>query len=551
MKHTLAVILLFFLGLNLRGQTMSEPKEGTISFVTAQNIYVKFQSTENISVGDTLFIIEKAEMIPVLIVKDLSSISCVCAPISAKQLAVGDKLLTRQKIIQAKITNENTVEPKPLPLFEKGKSFSEDTGLPKELKQDINGRISVSSYSNISKGSAPMQRMRYNFSLNAQNIGNSKLSAETYISFVNKINDANDAKAIKNNVFNALKIYSLAFTYAFNKNNVLSVGRKINPKLSSVGSIDGLQYETKIKSITLGAYGGTRPDYMNYGFNSKLVQYGGYFGHDYATKDGKSIQTSVALVEQKNNGKTDRRFAYFQHTNSLVKNLYLFGSVEFDLYKNVMNPSDSTFSQKNNPDLTNLYISVRYKVIKQLSLSLSYSNRKNIIYYETYKDIIGRLMEAATMQGYMCQISFRPGKFISLGANAGYRYSKQDPRPSKNLYSYLTFNNVPGLKASATISATLLETNYLSGRIYSAGLTRDLIRGKLDGGLNYRYIKYIYINKAVADVTAKSPPLVQHMAEVNLNWRLMKKLSCSLNFEGTFEKAKNYNSIYINLTQRF
>ncbi|MEI6748089.1 MAG: hypothetical protein WCM93_02905 [Bacteroidota bacterium] len=560
MKQILLFVLLILSGFCLKGQTLSEAKEGAISFVTSQNVYVKFTSTENISVGDTLFMLEEAKMIPVLIVKDLSSISCVCLPISTKPLSVADKLITRQKIIQTGKTNETVTEPKIEPLFVQGKPFSEDTGLPKELKQDINGRISISSYSNLSKGTTPSQRMRYTFSLNAQNIKNSKLSAETYISFVNKINDANDAKAIKSDVFNALKIYSLAFDYAFNKNNILSVGRKINPKLSSVGSIDGLQYESKFKSLTVGIFGGTRPDYMNYSFNANLLQYGGYFGHDYATKDGRNMQTSIALVEQKNRGNTDRRFAYFQHSNSLVNNLYLFGSVEFDLFNKKLSTiqEDSntftriyTFTQDNSPNLSNLYLSVRYKVLKQLSLSLSYNSRKNIIYYETYRDIIGRLLEAATMQGYMCQVSYRPGKIVSIGANGGYRYSKKDPRPLKNLYSYLTFNKVPWINASATLSATLMETSYLSGRIYSMGISRDLIPGKIDGGINYRYIKYTYMNKAVSDMAAKTPPLVQHMAEMSLNWRLMKKLSCSMNYEGTFEKAKNYNSIYVNLTQRF
>jgi len=140
-------------------------------------------------------------------------------------------------------------------------------------------------------------------------------------------------------------------------------------------------------------------------------------------------------------------------------------------------------------------------------------------------------------------LNFRPFKNISLGANAGYRLSKQDPKPSKNLYSYLTFNKVPWLNASATISATLMETSYISGSIYSAGISRDLVPGKLYGGLNYRYVQYKF--------QYAEAPLTQNMAEMNLNWRLMKKLTCSVNFEGTFEKKRNYERIYANITQRF
>jgi hypothetical protein len=143
----------------------------------------------------------------------------------------------------------------------------------------------------------------------------------------------------------------------------------------------------------------------------------------------------------------------------------------------------------------------------------------------------------------MFQVNIRPVKNLTIGANAGYRFSKQDPRPTKNLYTYLTYSNVPWLNASATISATLLETSYLSGNIYSFGLSRDLVPGKLYGGIGYRYVKYKF--------QSAETPLVQNMAELNLTWRLMKKLSCSFNYEGTFEKGINYDRIFVNLTQRF
>jgi hypothetical protein len=538
MKLILFIFLLLLSGLNLKAQTTGESKVGTISYITAQNVYVKFESTDNIVVGDTLFITQDAKMIPVLVVKDLSSISCVCGAISSRKLSVGDMISSNKIYIQPKATVEPVIIPLN-PAVVKSDTVTAYKELSKELKQDISGRVSVSSYSNFSNVSDFSQRMRYTFSLNADNIGNSKLSGETYISFVHKINEWSE---IQNDIYNGLKIYSLALSYAFDKSNIMWVGRKINPRLSSVGAIDGIQYEHKFKTISTGIYVGTRPDNMNYSFNSALFQYGGYIGHDYSTGKG-SMQSTLAFIEQTNNGNTDRRFAYLQHSNSLITNLNFFGSVEFDFYNKVRNTQDSTLTQDNTPNLSNLYVSLRYRVIKQLTLSLSYSARNNIIYYETYKNIIDQLLEAATLQGYMFQVNIRPVKNFTIGANAGYRFSKQDPRPTKNLYTYLTYSNVPWLNASATISATLLETSYLSGNIYSVGLSRDLVPGKLYGGIGYRYVKYKF--------QSAETPLVQNMAELNLTWRLMKKLSCSFNYEGTFEKGINYDRIYVNLTQRF
>ncbi len=415
---------------------------------------------------------------------------------------------------------------------------------PKKRTQIVTGNISVASYLNFSDVSANSQRMKYTFSMLMQNIGNTKLSAETYISFAHKLGDWN---SVQSDIFNGLRVYSLSVNYEFNKHNQLWLGRKINPRISNAGAIDGLQYELRTGAFTLGAFGGTRPDYKNYSFNPNLFQFGAYLGHDLKGKHG-SMQTTVALIDQMNTGKTDRRFAYLQHTNALVRNLYFFGSMEVDLYKQTMNTVDTvlydtTYKQDNSPRLSNLYLSLRYRPVRQLSLSISYSSRQNVIYYETYKSYVDRLLEAATVNGFIFQINYQPAKLLSIGINAGYRDSKNDPRASKNLYGYLTYSNIPGLKVAATLSATLLETSYMSGQIYGLGISRDLVPGKLSGGLDYRHVRYKFYSGETK--------LIQNMGEANLTWRILKKLSCGLYYEGTFDNSSMFNRLYINITQRF
>ncbi|MCK4989826.1 MAG: hypothetical protein KAS29_05045, partial [Bacteroidales bacterium] len=90
---------------------------------------------------------------------------------------------------------------------------------------------------------------------------------------------------------------------------------------------------------------------------------------------------------------------------------------------------------------------------------------------------------------------------------------------------------------------TWLETSYLSGQIYGLGISRDLIAGKLYGGLKYRYVDYLYQNSEI--------DLIQHVSEASLSWKVYKKLSLSLYYEGTFEKQLPYNRLYINISQRF
>ncbi|NTW25379.1 MAG: hypothetical protein HGA37_11820, partial [Lentimicrobium sp.] len=213
------------------------------------------------------------------------------------------------------------------------------------------------------------------------------------------------------------------------------------------------------------------------------------------------------------------------------------GSAEFDLYKKVDEVED------NSPRLSNLYLSIRYRLMQQLSFAFSYSARKNVVYYESYKTFIEQLLESETQQGYLFQVNARPMKKMSVGATAGYRFRKGDPHPSNNLYAYLTYSQVPYINVAATLSATIIKTSYLSGGIYSLNLTRDIINGKLSGGVGYKFVDYNFLNTETGQM--------QHIGELNLNWRMNKKLSFSVNYEGTYDSRYFYNRIYGQLTRRF
>lgn len=514
---------------------------GNISYITSSNIYIKFVSTSHLQPGDTLFVSENERPIPALIVNSLSSMSCVARPIIDRKFSVGDSIIsTRKKFIEPEApVSEQPVQVTAIVSEEPKESEPDilETGTLQETqidrKQRISGKIGLASYTNFSNTSAATsQKMRYTLSLNAENIHGGRFSTETYISFVHRDQEWN---LIQDNIFNGLKVYNLAVHYQIPEKAHIWFGRKINPKLSSVGAIDGLQAEVKLGSFSVGAILGSRPDYTDYSINPELGQYGGFVSHEEKTKSG-FLQTSAAFVEQKNSGKTDRRFVYLQHSNTLLPKLYVFGSAELDLYKIVQDVTD------NSARLTNLYMMLRYRFHPKYTASLSFSSRNNIVYYETYKDIVERLLEAEATQGYSLQITARPFKYTSFGARAGYRNRKQDPKPSKNLYVYASYLKLPFIHASTTISFTMLETSYLNGDIYSIQLNKDLLKGKIYTGVGYRHVSYQFYNA--------SSTLNQHLAELNVNWRIYKKLSTGIYYEGTFEKVNTFNRIYINLTQR-
>jgi hypothetical protein len=538
MRFKTILCFLIIFSAALKGQTQNDNVSGRVSFASSQNIYVKFKSTEGISAGDTLFTSSAGKIIPVLIVNNLSSTSCVCTSITAKNLPVSQEILAKKKTKQVKAeikASEKSIKESQINIA--SADTSKNSSYKKEIKQNkqkINGSISAYSYSDFSNTPAKNStRLRYNYTLDARNIGNSKFSVENYITFRHKIGDWS---AVKSDIFNALKVYTFAVRYEPDKTTRITLGRAINYRISSIGAMDGLQVEKTFNKFTLGAVGGFRPDYTDYGFNSKLFQYGGYVAYDTKSAD-KYSETSLAFMEQMNNLKTDRRFIYLQHSNSILKNVFFFSTFEVDLYKVKNSVPQNTL------DLTSLYLSLRYRITKNFSLMASYDQRKNVLFYETYKSLIDSVLQSEKRESFRLQANYRITNNITLGVESSYRFLKSDPHPSRNIYGYLTYYQIPALKISLTLNGTYLESAFMNGRILGANISKDLLNGRFQASLGYNYTEYT--------LSESKLNILQNTGEISLFWLFTKKMSFSANYEGTFEKHDKYSRVYLMIRKRF
>ena len=516
--------------------------EGTVSYLSSQNVYVKFKSTEGIEVGDTLFLKKGEVLIPAMLVSNKSSSSCVNTPIVEQKFEVKDELYAKVAISGKEKKEEEKEEkqeerPSAKPLVTVVEDQGEEEAGKSEFKQKKKSRISAASYSTMSSGenAQTLHRMRYAFNLTGSNINNSRFSTENYITFRHTLGEWQE---VQDNLADALKVYTLAVKYDLDKRSNITLGRKINYKISSMGAIDGLQVEKGLgREFLVGALAGTRPDFADYGFNANLLQVGAFVGH-YSAPDKKFQQSTLAFVEQRNGSSTDRRFTYFQHSNNLAKNMTIFTSFEVDLYEKVNGEVHNKLS------LANLCASLRYRFSKKLNASLSYDNRKNIIFYESYKNFIDQLVDDETRQGLRLNASYRLFKLVTWGANLSWRFQKSDMNLSKNLNTYVNISRLPFIKAQLSLSANFLQTNYIDSKVFGLRLSKDLIKGKLNGDLYFRYGEYHY--KANENTNR------QEIIGASLSYRLMKKLSFYLYYEGTFDNiGYDYNRLNTKLIQRF
>lgn len=525
----------------LWGQGNTAWESGAVSFTSSRNVYVKFSTTKDIKIGDTLFISTEGRYLPALLIDNKSSTSTVCTPIAGRTFQKKDLLFARVPKPKSEPMPE---EPPTKAVPEKTaeiKTGAAPVLTPEEDQDDqpvsnekIRARLSAASYSSLSDY-RELHRMRYALSFQGAHLNDSRFSTDAYVTFRHEIGAWDE---VRDNLSNALKVYALSVRYDIDSMSNLTLGRRINPNMSSIGAIDGMQYERSFGRVQLGGIAGFRPDFANYGFNPDLLEAGGYVMLVSDEAATHHHQTTFGFMEQTNRGNTDRRFAYLQHSSNPFDALNLFGSFEVDLYENLNSEAHGTLK------LTNLFLSMRYRVNRKLRLSLSYDNRRNIIYYESYRSFIDQLVQDETRQGLRFNLNLRPVKLITLGLNTGWRFQKSGNNESKNLRLFLNCSRIPKLNMRASLSANFLQTSFIESQIFDLRLSRQIIKKRLDGDVYGRMVEYHYRHN---DSIVR-----QNIVGVSFSLRIRKQLSLFLYYEGTFDhRDEQFHRINTKIIQRF
>jgi len=538
MKYYFLILILFYSNLLFPKEEMTRVLEGSVSYISSQNIYVKFKSTEGIQAGDTLFIKDKNNYLPAIKVDYISSTSCAGVSITNKKIEINTLVyafifdeVNDTTAVETELTEAAAIVPAVIPAVT---STEIDTKTSLEPVPTTSGRDSIQSYSNFTNQSSRFdyQRWRYTFQLNANRIGGSGFSYSQYLSFAYRASDWN---YISSNLEDAFRVYNLSMNYSFNDATSLWFGRHLNSKISNVGPIDGLQFETGVGGWSFGAAVGSRPTLDNMGWDFNLFEYGAYVYRADAVANGNMFNT-LGYFTQTNDFKTDRRFIYYQHSNSAIENTRIFLSTEVDLYKIVYGESQSEFS------LTSLYTSINFRPSDLFSLFLSYDARKNVIYYETFKSFADSVYENETRQGFRTRLTLKPVKNLYLGIDYGYRFRRGDPKPANNYGGYITYSQIPGIESSATASFNRINSSYVNGDIWSFNLSRPIVYG-VGLWLGYRFTTYQF-REGIPDLTQQS-------ASVGLSTYLLKPVILNFTYEGNFESTQTSGRFLANLTYRF
>ena len=130
-----------------------------------------------------------------------------------------------------------------------------------------------------------------------------------------------------------------------------------------------------------------------------------------------------------------------------------------------------------------------------------------------------------------------------FGINSGYRFSKDDPQPSRNYGINASYSLLPFGFSSISVNYNKIESGYVDGSYYGVTLYKDLLNGDINLGMGYKKVDYNFPNGA--------DKFLQNIGSVDLSWRLTKNTYLSMNYEGTFQEVATYSRLYLNLNVRF
>ncbi|HMN48153.1 MAG TPA: hypothetical protein PKD67_03370 [Ignavibacteriaceae bacterium] len=537
-KKYIIISIIFFNCFIFSQSNTNEFKEGKVGYTSSQFIYVLFNNTNGVNEGDTIFTKVKNKFNPALIVKFISSSSAACEKINneefKKDLPIFAKIENHQETVSQ---TEDTLMLKSsanVITVDETKNITTSKKVI-EHNNEFSGRYSVQSYTGFSNldRSSDYLRWRHSLLLGIRNIAGSSLSFSTYSMLAYRVSEWT---SVSSNLGKAFKVYEMNLNYQFDESTNLWVGRYLNRKISNLSVVDGAQFEKSFSFLTFGLVAGSRPNFIDFGINTKLFEYGIYFNRADSIGSGL-MENTLSFFEQTNDFKTDRRFVYFQHNNNFLYHTSLFASAEVDLYK-VQNGL-----HKNDLSLTSLYLSARYTPINEISFNLSYDARKNVIYYETFKSLADSVLENETRQGFRARTVIRPWNNIYLSFQYGYRYSKSDAKPSSNYGGSIAFNTIPFIEASTTFDFNRLKSNYVDGYIYSVNLDKYFTDISSDFSIGFRKTEYSFFNN--------SSKLDEKAILLNFSTSVFRLFSFSISYEGVFESVRTFNRVLIDLTTRF
>jgi len=529
MKKFFLLLAIFSSGVFGQG---NQKVTGTITYVSSQNFYVRFENTSGVSVGDTVYLSESGTQAGTI--KYLSSQSAACTYFSTAGVELNSRVYVVTSTIKKDQQPNKTTEAVNNPPLWNAQSGGNNNISASENTVDLGGRFSIRSFINSSSNAkhSQTQYWRYGLSLRSSKFGINNLEFQATATYGYRADSWKNSGSVWNN----LKVYDFFFSYKPTVSLQIQAGRIRNQNLYSLSTFDGLLFDYTFSKFQVGTFVGSHPDWQNMGVNIKLMQYGAFLSRE-DSLGRLYMNNTLSFANQTHSGKTDRRFLYFLHRSRTTDFSFAVSS-EFDLYQVEMNTPKSIFKP------TSIYASASYRFDRKLSFDLSYDARRTIYYFDSFKSTIDSILDTRMRQGVRLGAYYQWSRTFSVGLNGGFANQPGDVHPSFNGGTSVSFTELTNLNFSIVGDFTYLQSNFLNGFSYGVKVSKSFLANTLTAGFGFRRVDYLFARNTSDGVS-------QNIFDADAHWLIFKSLYLNFSYEFVSEKRISANRIFMGVSQSF
>lgn len=479
------VILLLVLGITSVALAQTKSKEFKVKYISVDHIYLDSGSAEGLAVGDKVQIFRDGKVIANLEVVYTSEHSASCKIVDkTRDIIVGD---TAQAEIEIKT---ESIEEQETRRRQRQFQTNGKNGKERNLTR-VSGYLSLQwyQYSDIGNDHRyDFKQPTIRFKLNAKKLWNDEYyfrikMRSRYNERSRRYNSSVPRSEWRN------RLYEVSFSYE-NRSSLINykAGRIISNKFSGVGYIDGLLLQHNItEQFHWGLFGGTQPEWQYSDFQTSFQKYGAFVSYQKGDYGEQRFESTLAAAGAYHSSTVSREFLYLQNSYNYGRKWNVYQSLELDINRDWRKKKTGE-----SISMTGLYLTGRYFMTDDLSMGLSYDNRKNYYTYEM-RSLADSLFDNAFRQGLRASFSARLTRNMRLFGNSGIRDRGQG---SDLTYSYMAGFNVTDL-LNQRITLMLRGAGF--SNLYTEGFNPSISLSKyFNGGHSFgvSYGNYSYTLKA-------------------------------------------------------
>ncbi|MFQ6606768.1 MAG: hypothetical protein ACE5DP_03865 [Fidelibacterota bacterium] len=482
--------------------------EGSITYLTMDQVYCDLGSDQGAQVGDTLHVWRRDEEVGLLVITNVARKSSVSRPLNPpEKFQLGDrvrleKVVTRAPVEESKpeVSPVETSKERPFQLAQSG---------------SVTLRYTHTQFSGKGSDKRGIGVVQYGLRLK-------KVRFWTY--------------GRQNFQDNTFTLYQARFTFGQRGDRWFTqLGRVYTSELAGIGASDGILFSRRVRSrFYVGGLAGVQPQPGTLKLNTQVKKMG-VFINLHHQGERHPTATSLAYIRQMAGTEVDREFVYGKFSTNFGKLLSLSVYQTIDLYT-------TTPPLKRNPiEFTSNQISLRFRPWRSLVLSSRYSGRKRVLYMKADNTLPDSLFNDAMRYGFYNSIRFSHNRIGSFSLGVNFRGQVRDTRDHAIL-AFLGYRSVPGENGrSFSVQSSYIKNLIIQGLRTETGYSFPW-GDKGNGYVEYELYMYGFGNQFTK--------YFQHTVSASLNRPLFNKVQGSCSLDWIVDKDYTVFYLYFSLNYR-